>query len=168
MQQTIDKGISCNLCSVVKDSYTSCLVSLYAYSLVSPCPHNELSTLSRLSSPMGLGTGYKVAACQALHLTRRYWLTLPEQLTLFASVTISRDRLNLHSPFRRRSCSVFRVPCRSPRFCVAPFGNTSIHHVFFRRKSANVPNDHALFSRSLEANGFLSLFNLPKFQGGTT
>ena len=36
---------------------------------------------------MGLDTGYKVAACQALHLTRCNWLTLPEQLTMSAGVT---------------------------------------------------------------------------------
>ena len=59
---------------------------------------------------MGLGAGYNVTAGQASHLTRYVWHILPQQLTLLASVTISRDRLNLHPPFSRRS--VHRVAGR--------------------------------------------------------
>ena len=72
------------------------------------------------------GTGYKVTACQALHLTRYVWHILPQQLTLLASVTISRDRLNLHHLLSRRS-----VHRAAVRFGAAPFGKTSIAHGFF-------------------------------------
>ena len=74
------------------------------YSILSPCPQNSLC---RASTPIAAhgnhGAGYKVTACQALHLTRYVWHILPQQLTLLASVAISRDRLNLHHPFSRRS-----------------------------------------------------------------
>lgn len=52
---------------------------------------------------MGLGTGYNVTVGQASHLTRYVRRILPQQLTLLASVAISRDRLNLHHLFSRRS-----------------------------------------------------------------
>ena len=81
----------------VRHSCTSCRVFAVHLCNFSSMPTMQAFTaVSRLSPPMGLGTGYKVATRQALHLTRRRWSALPRTLDHVGRCYISRSRLNGH------------------------------------------------------------------------
>ena len=104
---------------------TSCRISCYALCTFFSMPTMlAFTAFPRLSPPMGLGTGYKVATCQASHLTRRNWFTLPKRLTCVCRCHVSCDRLKLASPpclFRRQGLAL--SPC--------PVGTASINPAFF-------------------------------------
>ena len=149
-------NIQCNLCPHRGRSlHVVPRVSSYAIHFFPHAHKTAFTALPRLSPPMGLGAGYNVTAGQALHLTRYVWHILPQQLTLLASVTISRDRLNLHHPLSTSFCSSCR---RSVRFGASPLGKTSIAHVFSALHDLKRRCRKALFRGSLETKFFSADF----------
>ena len=106
------------------------------------------TALSRLSPPMGLGTGYNVAVDQSSHLTRRRWSALPEHLTMFAGATLAVTASAVLPSCRCRLCAVCCAVRR--RFARRRSARQAYTMHFFRGGGLDGQGAWAFFSRSLE------------------
>lgn len=161
MRQTYCGGIV-QPTPTVRHSCTSCRAFAVHLCNFSSMPTMQAFTaVSRLSPPMGLGAGYKVATRQALHLTRRRWSALPRTFDHVGRCHISRGRLNGHPSVSSSWC--FGVSCRPGRFCPPPFGKASIHPAFFRRRPPPAWRSCAFFRALRKCDFFRQSVSLSKY-----